>query len=133
MISPIASNPSAKPMVKDIIQTIWRSPQKSEKNGACATLITFLCIYIMIQLLIIYSCVIFSSRFSLHTKQDGWYSLGEHYLVFYFHSVLIKQNLDTVLYALESMGTIKIFLQERLSEYFPNVGEKIFFLFFTAG
>lgn len=40
----------------------------------------------------------------------------------------MKQNLDTVLCALESMGTIQIFLQECLPEYSHNMGEKIFCL-----
>lgn len=47
----------------------------------------------------------------------------------------MKKNLDTLLCPLESMSTIKIFLQECLSEYFPTMGEKIFCfaLLFTAG
>lgn len=47
-------------------------------------------------------------------------------MIFYFHSVLTKQNPDTVLGALENTDTIKVFLQECLTEYFPSMGEKIF-------
>lgn len=58
----------------------------------------------------------FSTRFSLHPYQNGWGSLGEDYLLFYFYFVLIKQNHDTVLCTIESMGTIKIFLREHSTE-----------------
>lgn len=58
-------------MAKDVIQTVQWSPQKSEENGACATLIIPLCIYITIQFQIMYSHAVFPPDSScIHNRMD---------------------------------------------------------------
>ena len=59
-------------MVTDTSEIVQCSPQKSEKNGACATLITPLCINIMIQFLIMYAYAVFPPDSPyIHNKMDG--------------------------------------------------------------